>query len=303
VFADAHGPCEEFWWADPSDCAGTPYRELAVYVDGRLAGAAPAYPGIYTGAGGPGLWEPIPAPRAWNLRPYDLDLTPFVPLLTDGKAHLIQLGVLDATLAQGDFWQLAANLQLWQGKTNQRTTGRLRVDTAPSKPTDSIADPTGTGVPYADTASHTLTFAGVRRVAGHLVTTTVREQMGETAHQAVEADDGAWTWSQSSTSTTGGHTTVVAQSYAYGLVSDLLTTYSIEDRGSTTTTVDGKRTGWSAYDETMRTADATGIAFNGVEEEEYGYSDASGTCYDRLLASQAGELTADQMGRHCPAAP
>ncbi|MBV9099017.1 MAG: hypothetical protein JO079_13265 [Frankiaceae bacterium] len=233
VFADSHGPCEEFWWGDPGQCSGKPYREIAVYVDGKLAGAAPAYPGIYTGAGGPGLWEPIPAPRAWNLRPYDLDLTPFVGLLTDGRAHDVQLGILDMTLAGGDFWAIAANLQAWTAHSAARTQGHLLAATAPANPTDNVTDPTTQGVPYTDTASHTLTFKGDRVVDGRHITTTVSEQMGETARQAVLVDDGAWTWTQSTTTEVGGHKTVDTQTAAYKLTTDVFTTYQIEDSGTT----------------------------------------------------------------------
>jgi hypothetical protein len=304
VFADSHGPCEEFWWGDPGQCAGTPYREIAVYLDGKLAGAAPAYPGIYTGAGGPGLWEPIPAPRAWNLRPYDLDLTPFVGLLTDGRPHSVQLGVLDMTLAGGDFWAIAANLQMWTAHSGARTRGHLLSATAPSHPTDTITDPTAQGVPYTDTASHTLTFKGDRVVDGRHIVTTVSEQMGENARQAVLVDDGSWTWTQSTTTEAGGHKTVDAQTAAYSLVTDVFTTYQIEDSGTSSRTVDNVRTAWTSYDETMRTADATGIVFNGAEQEQYGYADNTGTCYDHQLTSQAGEITVDQvLSSGCPSAP
>jgi hypothetical protein len=304
VFADSHGPCEEFWWGDPGQCAGVPYREVAVYVDGALAGAAPAYPGIYTGAGGPGLWEPIPAPRAWNLRPYDLDLTPFVGLLTDGRAHDVALGILDMTLAGGDFWATAANLQIWTAHSHGRTKGHLLQAGAAPNPADVISDPTTQGAPYTDSASHRLVFKGDRVVDGRHLVTTVNETMGETARQAVLVDDGDWTWTQTTTTEAGGHTTVLAQTAEYSLVTDVFTTYQIEDRGTTTYGLDSHRVSWTSYDETMRTADATGIVFNGAEQESYGFSDSTGACYDHTLSSQASELTVDQVSSSgCPAAP
>lgn len=302
VFADAHGPCEEFWWADPGDCAGTPYREVAVWLDGRLAGAAPAYPVTYTGAGGPGLWEPIPSPRAWDIRPYDLDLTPFVATLTDGQPHQVQLGVLDTTLQSGDFWATAANLLGWRSGRGPTRGGLIRAN-APAAPTDSITDPSGQGAPYADSASHALTFVGTTVVAGKTTTTTVRETMGEDDKQAIVPDDASWSWDQSTTTASGGHSTVVDQTATYGIVSDLLTYYDLTDNGATTTTVDGVRTHWSAYTDSMRTADATGIAYNGAETEQYQYADDAGTCYDHALASQVGEITVDTVDSTlCPSA-
>jgi len=295
VFADSHGACEEFWWGDPGQCDGKPYREVAVYLDGKLAGAAPAYPGIYTGAAGPGLWEPIPAPRAWNLRPYDLDLTPFVGLLTDGRAHNVQLGILDMTLAKGDFWATAANLQVWTARSHGRTRGHLLSSAAPATPTDVVTDPASAGAPYAMTASHTLTFKGDRVVEGKHILTTVSEQMGVSVDQAVLVDNSNWTWTQSTTTVAGGHTTVDKQSASYALSTDVFTTYQIEDRGTTETDVDGATTAWQSYGEQMRTANATGLVFNGAEEEEYHYADRSGACWDHYLSSQAGEITVDQV--------
>jgi len=295
VFADSHGPCEEFWWGDPSQCAGKPYREIAVYLDGKLAGAAPAYPAIYTGAGGPGLWEPIPAPRAWNLRPYDLDLTPFVGLLTDGRAHSVQLGILDMTLASGDFWAIAANLQIWTAHSGARTLGHLLSASPPAAPSHVVGDPTGQAVPYEDTVSHTLSFKGDRVVDRKHIVTTVAEQMGMTSYQAVAYVDGTWTWTRSTTTDVGGHTTVDKQTAAYDLSTDILTYYQIGDSGSTETDVDGKKTASANFGDVMHTADATGIVFNGAEEADSHYDDSTGACWDHYLASQAGEVTVDQI--------
>ncbi|MDQ1684705.1 MAG: hypothetical protein QOC82_1442 [Frankiaceae bacterium] len=303
VFADSHGPCEEFWWGDPGQCAGKPYREVAVYLDGQLAGAAPAYPGIYTGAGGPGLWEPIPAPRAWNLRPYDLDLTPFVGRLTDGRAHKFEIGILDMTLANGDFWATAANLQIWTAHSHGRTHGHLLSVTAPANPTDKVTDPTSQAVPYTFDSNHALTFKGDRVVEGRHIVTTVQEQMGESATQAVLVDEGNWNWTQSTTTVAGGHTTVVTQDATYGLTTDVLTTYDITDDGTTTTYVDHSLWDWNSYAQHMNTVDATGIVFNGVENNSYNYSDYDGVCYDRTLSSQAGEVTVDKDSRGCLSAP
>jgi hypothetical protein len=304
VFADAHGPCEEFWWDDPGDCAGTPYREIGIYIDGRLAGAAPAYPVIYTGALGPGLWEPIPSPRAWNIKPYDLDLTPFVGMLTDGQPHGVSLGVFDSALQSGDFWQLAANLQGWIDDPGVPTVGRLLGTKGDAAPTQDATDPTGQGAPYLDAATHSLTFTGEATVAGQLVRTTVSESMSETAKQAVVIDAASWSWNASTTTERRDHATVESRSATWGLTTDLATTYDLTEAGSTTTRLDGTRNAWTSYSESMTTDDATGIAFNGAEHESYGYADDAGTCYDHQLASQAGELTVDQVDSTlCPSAP
>ena len=304
VFADAHGPCEEFWWADPGECAGTPYRELAGYLDGKLAGAAPAYPVTYTGAGGPGLWEPIPSPRAWNIRPYLLDLTPFAATLTDGLPHTVTVGVLGTQLASGDFWAIAANLLVTRDPRGAHTRGALLSASAAPGPTQTITDPTGQGAPYIDDASHELTFSGVTINGKRQVTTTVHEAMGSTTRQSVLVDAASWTWDYSTQTVADGHTMLTQAHADYGITSDLLTTYDLTDDATTGGSLDGVQTAWTSTADHMRTADTTGIVFNGAEEEDYGYADDAGTCYHHVVASQAGEATVDNVDSTlCPAAP
>jgi len=86
------------------------FREVRVLVDGQLAGVAfpfatlftgvcPSFPRstvplIYSiGAWIPTIWRPVVAINAYDLPTYNIDLTPFVPLLTDGNNHTITLDV------------------------------------------------------------------------------------------------------------------------------------------------------------------------------------------------------------------
>jgi len=302
LFADAHGGCEEFWWSDPTNCAGTPYREVAVYLDGRLAGAAPTYPVTYTGADGPGLWEPIPSPRAWNIRPYDVDLTPFVGTLTDGAAHVVQLGVLGTQLASGDFWQTAANLFAWTDPNSAVTTGGLLSAITPAQPTISAtSDPaTGGGVAYHGQASHELSFSGFVTTAAGTTMTTVRNTMSATNSQVGVVEHGSWNWTTAITTDGDGHQTVDTATATYGITTGELASFTFTDDGTTSRAVDGRPAGSSTYIEKMSTEGATGIAYNGVEYDRYGYSDSTGACYDHLLSAQGGELTVDRVDGLCP---
>ncbi|WP_206685916.1 peptide-N4-asparagine amidase [Kribbella qitaiheensis] len=88
------GGCEEFWDTSAPDTTGyscpdgSPYREVDVLVDGKLAGIALPYPYIYTGGwSNPYSWRPSPAPRAFDIKPLYYDLTPFAGLVSDGKPH------------------------------------------------------------------------------------------------------------------------------------------------------------------------------------------------------------------------
>lgn len=84
------------------------FREVRVLVDGQLAGVALPFAVLFTGMylpflmtpvslpqhGGawiPTIWRPVVAINAYDLPTYNIDLTPFVPLLTDGNNHTITL--------------------------------------------------------------------------------------------------------------------------------------------------------------------------------------------------------------------
>lgn len=307
LFADGHGACEEFWWGDPENCAGTPYREVAIYLDGQLAGAAPVYPTTFTGADGPGLWEPIPSPRAWDLRPYVVDLTPFVGLLTDGAPHEVTLGVLDASYGPGDYWPVTANLLGWTSSNQGRTRGALVSASAPPAPTDVLGtDPTGQGIEDTDNASHALSFTGWVRDGDLVRTTTVTENMSATDTQTPTTVDTSWDWRQVSATSTAGPsgttTTEVDSDSSYAIDNVALTHFGFSDANTTTVSTDGTRTAWSSFAETMSTS-AVGLAANGVEKETYQLGDSAGDCYDKTLAAAGGLVVATLNGSSCPTAP
>ncbi|KAL1965615.1 hypothetical protein VTN77DRAFT_5292 [Rasamsonia byssochlamydoides] len=97
---------EEFWWSnvlsqDTDDFDSTvgelygysPFREIQLLIDGVLAGVVWPFPIIFTGGVAPGFWRPIVGIDAFDLREPEIDISPFLPLLTDGKAHSFQIKV------------------------------------------------------------------------------------------------------------------------------------------------------------------------------------------------------------------
>ncbi|MHB8341392.1 MAG: peptide-N4-asparagine amidase, partial [Mycobacteriales bacterium] len=307
LFADGHGACEEFWWGDPENCAGTPYREVAIYLDGQLAGAAPVYPTTFTGADGPGLWEPIPSPRAWDLRPYVVDLTPFVGLLTDGAPHEVTLGVLDASYQPGDYWPVTANLLGWTSSNEGRTQGALVSASAPATPTDVLGtDPTGQGVEDTDNASHALSFTGWVRDGDLVRTTTVTEAMSANDTQTPTTVDTTWDWRQATSTATSGPSgttrTEVDSNSSYAIDNVVLTHFGFSDANTTTASTNGTQTAWSSFAETMSTS-AVGLAANGAEKETYQLGDSTGTCYDKTLVAAGGLVVDTLNGSACPTVP
>jgi hypothetical protein len=294
LFADGHGPCEEFWWSEPSQCgSGTPFREVAVYLDGRLAGAAPVYPVVFTGANGPGLWEPIASPRAWDLKPYVVDLTPFVGTLVDGEAHTVSVGVLDAVYADGDYWPVSLTLL---GETGHGVSSGALTTYQPAGSVGT-ADPTAT----LFTQGHELTFAGWVRNAGKLVTTTVHDTVDASATIGVANARDEWTWKQSTKTDGDGHRVSVETTSTYGLANAPVAHFAFTDGRSTVTTVDGVAGPTRSYDVTMSTT-AVGLAYHGSERESWTVIDGA-DCYRRQLTAVAGQVLGDLSGCDIPVVP
>ncbi|KAF9053698.1 hypothetical protein BDZ89DRAFT_1004690 [Hymenopellis radicata] len=136
---------EEFWYLNAandfiSDLPdGTtfpqgPFREVRLLVDGQVAGAAFPYAVIFTGGINPSLWRPISAYGALDEPTYFIDVTPFVPLLTDGNPHTFTLDVVSAetdhTIDQN--WFVSGLLQVITDSSSAPTTGNITVyDVAP----------------------------------------------------------------------------------------------------------------------------------------------------------------------------
>jgi hypothetical protein len=144
IYASGNGD-EEFWYNSvaneflpklpPNSTKGQgPFREVRMLVDGQLAGVAFPYATIFTGGISPLAWSPIVAYGAFDLPTYFLDLTPFAPILADGKSHSI---TLDVASAEDDHsinknWFVSGNLQVVTDSSSQPTTGKI---------TSYVADP------------------------------------------------------------------------------------------------------------------------------------------------------------------
>ncbi|CAE6467104.1 unnamed protein product, partial [Rhizoctonia solani] len=132
---------EEFWYLNTPDeiasyfspAAGLvtkgPFREVQVLVDGKLAGVVWPFPVIYTGGVTPTNWRPLTSYGAYNQPTYFVDITPFLPTLTDSAPHNITLSVLGQGLSPphsiNSNWFVSGNLQLTLGDSQTRTTGKI----------------------------------------------------------------------------------------------------------------------------------------------------------------------------------
>ncbi|MBZ4319510.1 peptide-N4-asparagine amidase [Streptomyces huiliensis] len=314
------GGCEEFWYltvpdAAPYSCkaADGPYREVRVAVDGRLAGIAAPHPTIWTGGwSNPFLWYVIPAPRAFDVRPLEYDLTPFAGLLNDGRPHRITVSVAGVPAGQSG-WSTPTNILVWQDAKASRVTGALTGHTETTPENDTAYTP-GATHRFTAKGGHSLTVSGYLDTSHGRVATTVRRAVGaDSAHHWTEgeATDGLrarWTDDETVTVRGRGPATATRTQRAYTLDGEitgatgprLRTVLTTGDRAESVTLRGGVRTGWSRLDDTY-TGDA---AYNqnvprdqrhatGVSRERYRLT-GPGLCHDRTIATAQGALTEDR---------
>ncbi|RVX03942.1 Peptide-N4-(N-acetyl-beta-glucosaminyl)asparagine amidase A [Vitis vinifera] len=99
---------DEFWYLNPpndyidvnnltgSIPGNSAFREVLVSLDGELVGAVWPFTVIHTGGVNPLLWRPISAIGSFNLPSYDIEITPFLGNLLDGKSHGLGFSVTNA---------------------------------------------------------------------------------------------------------------------------------------------------------------------------------------------------------------
>ncbi|KAK7693712.1 hypothetical protein QCA50_003284 [Cerrena zonata] len=174
---------EEFWYFNaPNQFVSTiptfgegPFREVRLLIDGQVAGVAFPYAVIFTGGIVPTAWRPITSYGALDLPTYFVDLTPFVPILTDGNPHNFSIDVVSAeadhTINQN--WFVSGNLQVITDPSGEPTTGNITVlDVQPFAETTT----TGTIAPNGDVS---FTVKATRKIH---VESTIISGSGKTSH-------------------------------------------------------------------------------------------------------------------------
>ncbi|KAJ7063314.1 peptide N-acetyl-beta-D-glucosaminyl asparaginase amidase A-domain-containing protein [Mycena amicta] len=162
---------EEFWYFNiandflPDFPQGTlgqgPFREVRLLVDGMVAGVAFPYPVIFTGGILPPAWRPITSYGALDLPTYFIDVTPFVPLLTDGKAHNFTIDVASAETDRAILqnWFVSGLLQVVTDSSSKPTTGKML-----SYKADAFATTSNTGSVDASNGDISITVSATRKI-------------------------------------------------------------------------------------------------------------------------------------------
>jgi hypothetical protein len=144
ILASGNG-AEEFWYTNvPSEYVNTfpsnpgwlygfsPFREIQLLIDEKLAGVSWPFPLLFTGGVDPGLWRPIAGIEAYDLPTFEIDITPWLPSLCDGETHTFGLKVVgfDNSVegkigAVGENWYVTGSVFLWLDKAGNETTGTV----------------------------------------------------------------------------------------------------------------------------------------------------------------------------------
>ncbi|KAF1987965.1 hypothetical protein K402DRAFT_329612 [Aulographum hederae CBS 113979] len=155
---------EEFWWSNVlssnTDTFGpnatlygySPWRELQLLIDGQMAGMAWPFPVIFTGGIVPGFWRPIAGIDTYDLKEDEIDITAWLPLLSDGKEHEFEIlvaglndngkGQAEITTTVGDNWVVTGKIFAWLDEPGSITTGEMGAKEFPP-PTFSASQVTG----------------------------------------------------------------------------------------------------------------------------------------------------------------
>ncbi|MFY1826055.1 peptide-N4-asparagine amidase [Myxococcus fulvus] len=320
------GGCEEFWYITapivvPYSCPADdgPYREVVIEVDGRVAGIAMPFPHVYTGGwSNPFLWYVLPAPRAFNIRPIQYDLTPFVGLLTDGQPHQLTVRVLGVPEGRPG-WDLPTNVLVWRDAGASRVTGGLlqhQLGTLSNDSTYAQVD----GWHQVDTrGGHHLRISGYLRTSRGWELTTVEQDVSNTSmHRWVgdmeNPDELVATWRDTSTVTVVGRDVFPTVSRSdkqfvldgrIGVTPEnrLTTTITVRDaekalglRGLQTwehRELDDVFTGEAAYNLGVPRAQRNAV---GTSTHHFRLKGHPGVCHDRRISTRNGFVTQDVQG-------
>ena len=160
---------EEFWWSNVPEAGVktwanqtlpglSSFREVRLWIDGNLAGLSWPFPVIFTGGISPPLHRPLVGPQAFDLREQEIDVTPWLGLLCNGKQHNFTIEVVgegDAVVHR--YWVLSAKVFLWLGKEGSVTTGskpKVKVSALDFKPAVEVSP--GSSLRYQQTINREL---------------------------------------------------------------------------------------------------------------------------------------------------
>ncbi|OVA13618.1 Peptide-N4-(N-acetyl-beta-glucosaminyl)asparagine amidase A [Macleaya cordata] len=182
VYVSFHSS-DEFWFGNPpneyliannlTDSPGNgPFREVVVSLDGNEIGAVWPFTVVYTGGINPLLWRPITGIGSFDLPSYDIEITPFLGKILDGKQHEFGFGVTNAL----DVWFIDANLHVWLDHKSKETMGELIKYEHPSPTISLVSNFKGLNGSFLTSATRSISSSGwVKSSYGKITTHSFQE--------------------------------------------------------------------------------------------------------------------------------
>ncbi|PSR96448.1 Peptide-N4-(N-acetyl-beta-glucosaminyl)asparagine amidase A heavy chain like [Actinidia chinensis var. chinensis] len=173
---------DEFWYSNlPNDYitvnnltnfpGNGPFREVLVTLDGIEVGAVWPFTVIYTGGVNPLLWRPITGIGSFDLPSYDIEITPFLGTMLDGKTHEIAFRVTNAL----NVWFVDANLHVWLDKKSLKTEGHLLRHSSLPLVVTSVSNFTGLNGKFLTSVSRSISSVGwVKSSHGKITTNSTQ---------------------------------------------------------------------------------------------------------------------------------
>lgn len=208
---------EEFWWtnvlqsgiqtyqaaANATLFGFSPFREVQVLIDGQLAGVQWPYPVIFTGGVVPTLWNPMVGIDAFDLKEGEIDISPWLGVLCDGKPHNFSINVVglndnggsSAVLTNGvdANWQLTGKIFVWLDSDAQAITTGPEPTISGVLPTIAVTQAvTQNATGSNDTLRYTTSVKRTFSVSGSITTSTGTKAVSWT-QGLTHSDDGLLT--------------------------------------------------------------------------------------------------------------
>jgi len=285
---------DEFWYtcvpnslaSALESCGGGAFREGEVSIDSTPAGVAPVFPWIYTGGIDPYLWAPLPGVQTLDFKPFPVNLTPFAGVLSNGKAHTLNVSVFGAD----SYFAVTGALYIYLDHNATTVTGAITQDTLGGTPvpvTRTAANGTVTTIGTSNVRDFTI--AGYAVTSAGRVTTTVHEtslfyndqffNLTNTLYnQQIRQDTETQVDMKQQT---GANTSETVTQYSYPFSFSYIENVAASGNGAVSTTID------------QQYHTNTVVSANGLPIAEYDFIDAS-TPKDTLLFNAQGEITGNR---------
>ncbi|KAF9069614.1 peptide N-acetyl-beta-D-glucosaminyl asparaginase amidase A-domain-containing protein [Rhodocollybia butyracea] len=287
-----------------------PFREVQLLIDGKVAGTAFPYPVVFTGGILPTAWRPITSYGALDLPTYVLDVTAFLPLLTDGNAHNFTLDVVsgDPGGPINQNWFISGLLQIVTASTSTPTTGNMTVYEADELPVSNAS------ASVAKNGDIIITTTGSRTVhiesnvcSGDVCTSVVFDQSLQYSNVQSYLDDfniqNVLQTTSGTVSSTHNGVVVLKDDYSYPFavnITSLNAAGSIFDHSYNRdllpapfilgSTINERQIAGGFFEEL-----SSGNTGNGTSNNTFSYVDTAGNTYSRTVDASLNVITFDEI--------